>query len=401
MTGRTASRLAWSVFALASASSATGLALLALLPGGALDPVSDSVWLSGSFVAVLLVFGLVGAVVASRLPSNPVGWLFLGLAALGGATELAYGLAWYSVSVRHVVGDVWLGWFVDLSNTLTPVLLGLAFLVFPDGRLPSARWRLGAAVVVVAVVPVLLTTALVPGRIDDVPRLRNPTGVDGAAWLADVPTDLCYLVILATASAGLVVRFRRSRGTERAQLKWFAWSAALLTAYLPVAAVATVLRGSTSPTVDALTGLVFAVGLCGLPVSVGVAMLRHRLYDIDLVINRTLVYGALTAALVLVYLGSVLTFRLVLDPLVGQSDLAVAASTLAVAALFRPLRSRIQSVVDQRFYRSRYDSQRTLESFGTRLRDELDLESLGIDLRRVVHDTLQPAHVSLWLRSDP
>ena len=400
MTRRAASRLAWSVFAVSSGASATGLLLLAVLPAGALDRVGDSVWLSGSFVMVMLVFGLVGAVVASRLPANPVGWLFLGLAALQGATGLAYGLAWYSVSVTRISGGVWLGWFANWSSVLTPVLLGLAFLVYPDGRLPSTRWRWGAALVVAAIVPVVLTSALVPGRIDDVPQLRNPAGVDGAAWLADLPTDLCYLVILVTASAGVVMRFRRSRGTERAQLKWFAWSAALLTAYLPAAAVATAVGGSGSSRADAVAGLVFAVGLCGLPVSVGIAVLRHRLYDIDVVINRTLVYGALTAALVLVYLGSVLAFRLVLDPVVGQSDLAVAASTLAVAALFRPLRSRIQSVVDHRFYRARYDSQRTLESFGSRLRDELDLESLGIDLRRVVHDTMQPAHVSLWLRSD-
>ena len=208
-------------------------------------------------------------------------------------------------------------------------------------------------------------------------------------------------MILVTASAGVVMRFRRSRGTERAQLKWFAWSAALLTAYLPAAAVATAVGGSGSSTADAVAGLVFAVGLCGLPVSVGIAVLRHRLYDIDLVINRTLVYGALTAALVLVYLGSVLVFRLVLDPVVGESDLAVAASTLAVAALFRPLRSRIQSVVDHRFYRARYDAAADAGVVRVPAARRAGPRGWGSTCARVVHDTMQPAHVSLWLREGP
>jgi hypothetical protein len=399
MTRATASRLAWSVFAVFGVMNIGGLVLLALVPAEALrQRVGDSVWLASSFVVVMLVFGVVGAVVASRQPRNGVGWLFLGLAALQGVTELAYGVTWYSVAVAPVPGEDWFGWVASWTSVLAPVLIGLAFLLFPDGRFHSSRWRLGGVVCVVAIIPVTVDAALAPGRLVDVPGLRNPAGVDAVAGLSALPLDACYLLILGTATAGLVARFRGSHGVERAQLKWFAWSAGLLTAYLPVSAVATLLVGDLSSNDDAVAGLIFAVGLCGLPVSVGVAVLRHRLYDVDLVINRTLVYGALTATLVLVYLVTVLAFRLALDPVTGDSDLAVAASTLAVAAAFRPARARIQAVVDRRFYRARYDAGRTVESFGGRLRAELDLESLGADLRRVVHDTVQPSHVSLWLR---
>ena len=207
------------------------------------------------------------------------------------------------------------------------------------------------------------------------------------------------MIFLVTLTS-VAIRFRRSRGVERQQLKGFVWWAGLMTVMLVGSGVAGAVAPQTG-TADYVAGFVFAVVLCGLPASVGVAILRYRLYDIDLVIKRTLVYGSLTAMLVATYLLVVLLLRLVLTPAIGESELAVAGSTLAVAALFRPLRSRIQAIVDRRFYRSRYDSTLTLEGFSGRLRDELDLESLGTDLRGVVQTTMQSTHVSLWFRSTP
>lgn len=402
MSRRAANWLAWSIFAVSSAANLTGTALLAVVPAEVLDAIGDSLLLSGSFALVLVVFGLVGAIVAARLPTNPVGWLLMMLYALQGTTQLAYGAAHYSLSVEHLPGEAWFAWFASWSSVLPPTVLAMLMLVYPNGRLVSKTWRWAAPACVAANVPVVAQGALVRGHLDDFPTVRNPAGQAAFDWLGGIPTAPAILVILLIGTSSVVVRFRPSHGVERAQLKWFVWSAATTTAYLPVSfAVGTLTRIEERSAGGEVFGLIFAVLLCGLPVSIGIAMLRHRLYDIDLVINRTLVYGALTATLVATYLGSVLVFRLALDPLTGGSDLAVAASTLAVAALFRPLRAQIQAIVDRRFYRSRYDAARTLDGFAGRLRDELDVEALGVDLRRVVHDTMQPAHVSLWLRDTP
>jgi len=332
------------------------------------------------------------------MPANPIGWLFLALALIQGCYELAYGYTHYSLAADALPAERWTAWFANWSSPVSPALLGLAFLLFPDGRLLSRRWRPAAWLCVVAILPVVAQHALTPGPITEFPALQSPAGVSTAGFLRDLPVDAAFILIFIATIASVVARFRRSRGVERQQLKWFAWSAGFMTGFLVFSTVAAAATGGAAGTADYVAGFLFSLVLCGLPVSAGIAILRHGLYDIDLVINRTLVYGSLTATLAGIYLGSVLLLQLALRPLAGESDLAVAASTLTVAALFRPLRSRIQRFVDRRFYRARYDAARTLEGFAVRLRAELDLEALGTDLRRVVHDTMQPAHVSLWLR---
>jgi hypothetical protein len=286
-------------------------------------------------------------------------------------------------------------------------------LYFPDGRLLSPRWRpvLWLALLFSVGFGVLFG-ALYPGEMDelspgiggDVPGIVNPLGIEALRSLDRVPQidiilPVLLIVLVLCSVASLVVRFRRSSGEERQQMKWltYAVAAAFATLLLEMSLPA---DSAWNPAVDSLDNL---VGV-GLPVAVGIAILKYRLYDIDIIINRTLVYGSLTVMLGLIYFGGVATTQALFRALTGQEQqpqLAVVVSTLAIAALFMPLRRRIQSFIDRRFYRSKYDARKTLEAYSAKLRNETDLDALSEDLVGVVRETMQPAHASLWLHSDP
>jgi hypothetical protein len=280
-------------------------------------------------------------------------------------------------------------WVGTIAYSLIAAFL---LLLFPTGRLLSSRWR-PALILTVGSVALLVVASMMARDLDDYERLVNPYAIGGGA-VQDILDGvravgwILYSISVLLAATSLIVRFRRSRGVERQQMKWMAFAASLLL-------VTQFSWFISEDLARLLSGLVFMA----MPIAVCVAILRYRLYDIDLIINRTLVYGVLTAILGLVYFGLVVVLQQVTQPLTPESDLAVAGSTLAVAALFRPARSRVQSFIDRRFYRHKYDAAQALEEFNARLRDEIDLESLRHELLGVVGDTMQPARASLWLRS--
>ncbi|MDQ3610142.1 MAG: hypothetical protein M4D85_00805 [Actinomycetota bacterium] len=348
--------------------------------------------------AALIVLPVVGALIASRHPGNAIGWLFCGagiLLAIAGAT---YGYAGYALTGdRNLPGGVASAWLS--SWVFLPAVFGipqLLFLLFPDGRPLSRRWGWAVWFTGISLTCQAIAAAAAPGPMEDapVPGVHNPLGAtSGLVRAIELVGWTGALSAVVVATWALVLRYRRSHGDQRLQLRWFAFSASL---FLLACVISTALFQTRYV---ALGQALILVAFNAIPIAAGVAILRHRLYDIDVVINRTLVYGALTVTLAASYLGTVIVLQLVLEPLTVESDLAVAGSTLAVAALFRPARARIQAAVDRRFYRSRYDATRTLDIFAGRLRNEVDLEAVGADLRATVSDAVQPAHVSLWIRS--
>jgi hypothetical protein len=412
MSRRAIAWLAWSLAGLSIAMFVAILALYVLLRSAPQLPSSlgTRFTLTDLLRGVpFLAFPIVGALIASRRPHNPIGWICLAtgfLFLLLGVTEYysVYGVA-RPGSVPFPVGIAWLG------NWLWMPAVGLfatyLFLLFPEGSLLSRRWRplawLSGAVIVVLSLGFGLAlgpVAILPGKI------RNPFALEGLPWLSDaanVGFPLLALCILASV-VSLMLRYRRSRGEEREQIKWIAFAASVVGVLFLIGMVISFIYGSEPPSWTRLLDGVTAMSYTGVPIAVGFAVLKYRLYDIDVIINRTLVYGTLTALLALVYFGGVAATQAVFRALTGQeeqSQFAIVVSTLLIAALFNPLRHRIQAVIDRRFYRKKYDARKTLETFSARLRDETDLEALNAELVGVVRETMQPAHVSLWLHPDP
>jgi hypothetical protein len=403
---RVSKTLAWALFAatFALVPIAVALALVGVHRSVTIpDGWNSQLLLVGIAGASALLFAAVGVLVARAEPRNAIGWIFL-----AGGTLLAADVAAFGYADLTIYGGetwpaaAWAGWFANWSF-IPPVFIAPALVaqLFPNGRPMPGPWRWVLGISVLIAVEAILASTLAPGPIDSYDPAANPIGVPGRVGSAlgalnDEGGVFLAPPILLASLAALVVRFRRSRGIEREQMKWLAFAGAV-----PVGAFAlSFLLGSTMED-TLLLSVVFVTGLVALmlvPVAVAVAILRYRLYEIDRVISRTLVYASVTLVLALAYVALVLAGQAVFSSVAGGSDLAIAGSTLVVAALFLPLRSRVQGIVDRRFYRRRYDAQRTLEGFGARLRDEIDLDSLTGDLRRVVQETMQPARTSVWLR---
>jgi hypothetical protein len=400
------SLIAWSSWFLYVALAAVGVVFAFLNhPTGPTTGLSPALGHLAALIA-FLAFPTVGALIAARQPKNPIGWIFCAQGLTFALLAFCDGYARYTIDHPGALpGGVVMAWLSTLLWLPTFALgITLLLLFFPTGRLLSRRWRVWVAFAVVATAINDMGNALRPGPLfGDFSSYVNPFGIPGTWNLMDRLEGMGFfllLVPLAASGVSLVVRFRRSRGTERQQLKWLLYDAVFVGLMVPPFVL---VENST---------LITAVGVIAYassPVVTGIAILRYRLYDIDVVINRTLVYGALTALLAAGYFATIVALQGIGNLVVqfpfravfGQeSTLATIAATLAIAALFNPLRRRIQGFVDRRFYRRKYDAAKTLEGFSMKLRDETDLEALSDDLVGVVTETMQPTHVSLWLRPD-
>jgi PAS domain S-box-containing protein len=364
-------------------------------------PVYDY-WLENTVIAIS--FSTVGAIITPRLPpQNPIGWIFCSIGVIAGMRLFVseYAIVTLlaepsSVPAMLPGGEVvaWISSWLWVSHIGLFVFLAL---LFPDGRLPSSRWRPFGWLVGVVVVTGMVAVALWPETAAGFDLINHPLGIEVATDTVNPVETILYALGLI-AAASLLVRLRRSIGVKRQQVKWFAYAVAVLATSAILAYV--VSESVKVVWLEWVSFMLVIASVVGLPVAVGIAILRYRLYNIDLLLNRTLVYGALTAVLAAVYFGIIVLFQALFRAFTGQeSQLAVVVSTLAIAALFTPLRLRIQSFIDRRFYRRKYDARKTLEAFSAKLRTETDLDALSSDLIEVIRETMQPTRVSLWLKS--
>ncbi len=386
------------ITAWAISTSTIVLVLLALV--GYLRSSAVFAGTGDSGVAILVqpvISAFVGAIIIDRKGSHMVGWLFC-LSSLAWAVSL-FGSTFSNLPFLAELSwqgqGVWLAaWTVFLGVGAAPVLV---LFVFPTGRLISSRWKGPFGIGVFALAIGVLGSAFAPGPLEDRPEIDNPFGATGT--MGEVFTQMreaawpLLLIAIAAGAWSLRVRMRRGTSEEHQQIKWISLAGIMMLIFVFVWGSLEVTGGDTS-TLEVLNGLVQLL----LPVSVGIAILRHRLYDIDRLINRTLVYATLSVMLGLGYAGAVVLLQRLLSPVTSESDLAIAASTLAVAGAFRPLRTRTQGFIDRRFYRHKYNAAETVGEFSARLRDQVDLDALSHDLVEVVASTMQPAHASLWLR---
>jgi hypothetical protein len=404
---RTAAWLAWSVWLLCVVL--ISFALLFYFLSSPTPETHPPPALTAFLRALSLAFPTVGALVASRRPENPIGWIFCGTGLLYGVQAFASGYADYALLgyTGSLPGGDLMDWISRwIGVPVLPLAGVLLVLLFPNGKLLSRKWQPVVWMAACGSAMLALGAALDPGSLFFQPTFDNPLGFGGdigklgpsesidAGGVVEILVRVGFFFVLVSwlfAVAAMITRMDQARGAERQQLKWFVYTVVVL-----VVGFLAALLGFGQHSVAWNLGI---AAFNFLPIAAGIAILRYRLYDIDVVINRTLVYGVLTAALALVYVGSIVLLQGLFRALTGEtSQLAVVASTLAIAALFVPLRRRVQAFIDRRFYRRKYDMATTLQAFNARLRNDVDLDSVADDLVEVVRETMQPAHVSLWLR---
>ena len=401
MSHRAPAWLAWSLVALSVALLVGGIALSRVASSTVPDLSFGGETDDGSVIAnlvTLLPFSVVGAIIASRHPRNAIGWIFCSVGATIGLNSFAgdYAEFWLASGFGMSSLGETAAWFSSwLWSLLVYAPASFLLLLFPDGRLPSPRWRPVAWGVALGTAGGVVGYALQAGPLVDFPQIANPYGVGGpVVGMVRVAGGIVAAVSMVASAVSLIVRLRRAGSVQRQQIKWLAYGGVVVVGGICVGGLITLWSVPVSI-------VIMSLSLLGLPIFTGIAILKHRLYDIDLVINRTLVYSLLTAMLAALYFGGIVLLQRVFVLLTGEkSTLAVVASTLVIAALFNPLRRRIQSFIDRRFYRGKYDARKTLEAFSAKLRQETDLGALNDDLVGVIAETIQPAHASLWLRPD-
>ncbi len=382
------SRAAWFIFGIAVVLNVLAIALIIMNPR---IPITTGWGVRGLFTVSSLLFGFLGALILARYPWHRIGWLFNGLGLLLATMALLQEYSYYAVFAQPDIAAsgvlaAW-GW-----NWLwipgVPIFMSI-LLLFPDGNLPSPGWQVLIWLAIANSTLRAITVATTPGPLIVITSINNPLGIENAAAFLETAftvTTAVASVFLTIASLSLILRFRRVRGSERQQIKWFLYAVVLIFPFHPTVRL------------DFPWNLAILLAFIFIPVSAVIAIFRYRLYDIDIIIRRTLVYSILSILMALIYFGSVVLFQSLFRSLTGQgSQLSVVASTLTIAALFNPLGRRIQDIIDRRFYRRKYDAENTLAAFAATVRDEVDLDRLAAAVLTGVEETMQPQQVALWL----